>query len=72
MSQKSFIVFLSQARGSLYELETQIELASNLEFLNKDQADAIIAEAAEISRMLHGLVAKLRQRLGDAPATPGL
>jgi four helix bundle protein len=26
-SEKSFALFLSQARGSLYELETQVELA---------------------------------------------
>lgn len=60
MSQKSFALFLSQARGSFYELETQVELARDLRFAEKNQADTIIAEAAEISRMLHGLIAKLR------------
>ncbi|MGB6868456.1 MAG: four helix bundle protein [Acidobacteriaceae bacterium] len=68
MTQKSFVVFLSQARGSLYELETQIELARDLGFAGKDQADTIIAAAAEISRMLHGLVAKVRQ--GGSPVPP--
>jgi four helix bundle protein len=60
ISQKSFVVFLSQARGSLYEIETQVELACDLGFADQDRADTIIAEAAEISRMLHGLIAKLR------------
>jgi len=58
-SEKSFALFLTQARGSLYELETQAELAGELGFATKDQAAAIIAEAAEISRMIHGLLAKL-------------
>jgi four helix bundle protein len=29
-SERSFSLFLAQARGSLYELETQIELPRNL------------------------------------------
>jgi four helix bundle protein len=60
-SEKSFALFLTQARGSLYELETQAELASDLGFATKGEAAAIIAEAAEISRMIHGLLAKLRR-----------
>ncbi len=31
-TEKSFALFLSQARGSLYELETQMELAGELGF----------------------------------------
>jgi four helix bundle protein len=61
MTQKSFAVFLSQARGSLYELETQIELARDLGFADKNEANAVIATAADISRMLHGLLGKVRQ-----------
>lgn len=70
MTQKSFAAFLSQARGSLYELETQIELARDLGFADKDRVDAIIAAAAEISRMLHGLAAKVRQDGKLVPPTP--
>jgi hypothetical protein len=32
MTDKSFAVFLAQARGSLFELQTQIELARDLGF----------------------------------------
>jgi four helix bundle protein len=60
MTHKSFVVFLSQARGSLYELETQIELARDLGFTDRDTAEAVVAAAAEISRMIHGLISKLR------------
>jgi len=61
LTHKSFVVFLSQARGSLYEPDTQIELARDLGFTPGNQADTIIAVAGEISRMLHGLMAKMRQ-----------
>ena len=33
LSDKAFAVFLGQARGSLYELETQLELAKSLGYL---------------------------------------
>ena len=60
MSEMCFASFLSQARGSLYEMETQIELARDLGFADKTQTDPIFVETAEISRMMHGLLAKLR------------
>lgn len=60
-TDKSFVLFLSQARGSLYELETQVELAGDLGFASKEQAAAIIADAAEISRMIHELLARFNR-----------
>lgn len=33
---KEYIRFLEISRGSLYELQTQLEIAFNLEFLTKD------------------------------------
>jgi four helix bundle protein len=60
MTDKSFAVFLAQARGSLFELQTQIELARDLGFAAQDRADAILTEAAEIAAMMHGLLGKLR------------
>ncbi len=59
-TEKSFALFLMQARGSLYELETQVELARDLGFASKEEAAAILAQAAEISRMIHGLLAKFQ------------
>jgi four helix bundle protein len=60
MTAKSFALFLSQARGSLYELQTQIELAGDLGFVGKDRAQSVMSEAAEIASMIQGLVATLR------------
>jgi four helix bundle protein len=62
-SAKSFAQFLNQARGSLYELETQLELARNLTMIPEKHAEALLAEAAEIGRMLYGLRSTLRRSI---------
>jgi four helix bundle protein len=38
LSDKSFAVFLGQARGSLFEMETQIELACGLGFIDNQNS----------------------------------
>lgn len=65
-SEKSFALFLSQARGSLHELQTQLELARNLGMIPHEAAARLLEAAAEIARMLHGLTATIRR--GTAPA----
>jgi four helix bundle protein len=59
-TDKAFALFLTHARGSLCELETQIELARNLHLLNPEQSDHLQANAAEIGKMLNGLLRTLR------------
>ena len=59
-TDKSFAVFLGQARGSLYELETPLELAFNLEYVEKSAYARLVAESDEIGRMLNGLLSKLK------------
>ena len=61
LSDKNFAVFLAQARGSLYELETQLELAESLGYFPKDQLQILLADSAEVGRMLNGLLRTLRQ-----------
>jgi len=59
LTDKSFALFLSQARGSLYELQTQMELARDLNFAPSEGANQIVAEATEIASMIHGLLSAL-------------
>ena len=61
MTDKSFAAFLAQARGSLFELQTQMELAGDLGFVAKVRSQQIIGEAGEIASMLHALLATLRK-----------
>jgi four helix bundle protein len=60
-SDKSFALFLTQARGSLWELQTQIELSRNLHLLDAQRAEHLLSESAEIGRMLHGLLRTVRK-----------
>jgi four helix bundle protein len=50
---------ISIARGSLLELETQILLSQRLKYLQPEDANSVLKEIDEISRMLATLVAKL-------------
>jgi four helix bundle protein len=50
---------LSIARGSLLELETQILLCQRLNYLETTEADPLLTEIDELSRMLATLVSKL-------------
>ena len=61
-STGEFLQFLGTARGSLAELETQVELAARLKYLPPNQAEQIQAECTEISKMLNGLMRSLRSR----------
>jgi len=54
-SRKEFHQFVGQARGSLVELETQLEIAANLGYVPKDVADALLTRASEVGRLVNGL-----------------
>lgn len=61
-SQKEFHHFLSQARGSLVEIETQLLIAKDLKYLQPDKAEALLAAADELGRILNGLIASINNR----------
>lgn len=57
-SSKTYLQFLSIARGSLFELETQFRIARKLNFISvNDDIEIIISE---ISRMLNALINKIK------------
>ena len=56
-SKSDFAHFLVMARGSLYEVETQLELAEGLGYLTVPPE--VRDSMSEIGRMLTGFVAKL-------------
>lgn len=58
-SAAEFRNFLSIARGSLAEVETQILIAMRLKYLTKEQVVSIMATHQEISKMIPALMAKL-------------
>ena len=50
---------LGMARGSLYELETQIVLAKDLGFLDEQSEEALMDGATETARLINGLLGVL-------------
>jgi len=58
-STQEFHRFLSIARGSLGEVETQLIIAQRRGHLSKSQHDPILALQTEINKMTNGLMTKL-------------
>jgi len=59
-SSKEFHHFLSHARGSLVEIETQILIAQELRYVPSNQANSLLRRTAELGRILNGLIAAIR------------
>jgi four helix bundle protein len=53
--------FLGHARGSLWEVETQILIAPKLKYLGDEEADGLLKLATETGRILQGLIASLKR-----------
>jgi len=56
---------LSAARGSLYELETQAELACGLRFLSNESEERLLDLATEVAKLINGLLGVLEPQ--EAP-----
>ena len=54
-SRNEFHHFVGQARGSLAELETQIEISKNLGYLRPEPCSELLAKVDEAGRLLTGL-----------------
>jgi four helix bundle protein len=50
---------LSVAHGSLCELETQLLIAQDLGYVAEHQCDLVLQQAAEVGRLLRGLIRSL-------------
>lgn len=59
LSDRMLRNFLGNARGSLFELETQTMLASDLGFMKQEDVDALIEQSGEVARILNGLLKTL-------------
>lgn len=63
-SDKDFCRFLYISFGSANELEYQILLSLDLNFLNKETSKKLIFQIEEIKKMLNALITKLNQANG--------
>jgi four helix bundle protein len=67
-SRKELLQFLFHARGSLLELQTQITIARELDFLPARQSDKLTEMADEVGRLLNGLINRFQDMARDNAA----
>ena len=59
-SDKDYARFLSIARGSLFELQTQLDIATELQYItDRESLKISLALIDEIGRMLTSMIRKL-------------
>jgi four helix bundle protein len=61
-SNKEIANFLNYAKGSAGELRTQLYIAIEINYIERETGRKWIQEAEEISKMLHGLIQTIRSR----------
>jgi four helix bundle protein len=54
--RKEYLQFVYTARGSLSELDTQVEIACQLGYLAPEESIKLQAEMNEVSRLLNGVI----------------
>ncbi len=59
-SDKECMHFLHIARGSLFELQTQLYIATGRDYISSEQMEETDRAINEVGRMLAGLVKKIR------------
>ncbi|MHC4553040.1 MAG: four helix bundle protein [Planctomycetota bacterium] len=65
-STVDYVRFLRIASGSVYELQTQAEIAVNLNYIKSEDFEQLNATATEIAKMLSSMIGKLSKRQQDS------
>jgi four helix bundle protein len=60
-TKKEFIQFLHMAQGSLSELDTHMEIALRLDYVQKSSIDEISVTMNDIDKMTSGLIKSLKK-----------
>ena len=60
-SRQEYVRFLQIAMGSLFELQTQLQIAMNLDYVSQDKFKSNNEASREIERMMSSLISKLRK-----------
>lgn len=55
-SSNDILRFLVIARGSLFEIEAQTVIATDLEYLPEDRSEVLVAHTLDVIRLINGLI----------------
>jgi four helix bundle protein len=61
-SNKDFLRFLNISVGSLFEMQTQLEIAKNIAYLNEEEFNNLYEDSREVERMLVSFIKKIKNR----------
>ena len=61
-SDKDFLRFLNISTGSLFEMQTQLEIAKNITYLNQEEFNNLYEDSREVERMLVAFIKKIKDR----------
>jgi four helix bundle protein len=61
-SNKEYLRFLNISIGSLFEMQTQLEIAKNIQYLNEEEFNNLYENSREIERMLVSFISKIKER----------
>ena len=61
-SDKDFLRFLNISIGSLFEMQTQLEIAKNIAYLNQEEFNNLYEDSREVERMLVAFIKKIKDR----------
>ena len=59
---KEYLHFLRIARGSCYEVETQLQICTQINYLTEEETSAPLQLCNEINRMLNAMLTKLSKK----------
>jgi four helix bundle protein len=60
LSKKEFVQFLALSRGSLLEVETQVLIATDLQYWDGNVSHDLECQTQELLRIINGLIDSLR------------
>ena len=61
-SNKEYVRFLNISIASLFELQTQLEIGKNIEYLTEVEFNKIYEDTRELERMLVSFIKKIKER----------
>ena len=67
LTSGEFSHFLGQARGSLLEMETQLDIALDLGYLNQNQQQTLAQEIYQVLGLLNRLLESVRRKRSVLP-----
>ena len=70
-TDKEFLLFLHHARGSVFEVETQLTIAGRLGYVSESEARRLEGSAGEVARMLNGLIKAIKTGNGGTNTGSG-